>query len=103
MGVPETVPDDETETPGGRPVPVQVYGAVPPVADSVNDEIAVPTVPDLAPGLVTVTPPVAEQVGSAAWAGTETASHAALTVLKLVQLPGVRFLAAVSVQVRYLR
>ena len=76
---------------------------MPPVADSVNDEIAVPTVPDLAPGLVTVTPPVAEQVGSAAWAGTETASHAALTVLNSVQLPGNRFLAAVSVQVRYFR
>ena len=59
--------------------------------------------PDLAPGLVTVTPPVAEQVGSAAWAGTLTASHAALTVLNSVQLPGNRFLAAVSVQVRYFR
>jgi hypothetical protein len=76
---------------------------VPPVADSVNDVIAVPTVPDLAPGLVTVTPPVAEQVGSADCAGTETASHAALTVLNSVQLPGNRLLAAVSVQVRYFR
>ena len=62
-----------------------------------------PTVPVLLPGLVTVTPPVAEQVGSAAWAGTLTASHAALTLLKSTQLPGVRFLAAVSVQVRYFR
>src|SRR4051812_13070465 len=43
------------------------------------------------------------QVGSADWAGTDTASHAALTVLNCVQLPGNRFLAAVSVQVRYLR
>ena len=47
---------------------------MPPLADRVNGEIAVPTVPDLAPGLVTVTPPVAEQVGSADWAGTLTAS-----------------------------
>src|SRR3954452_5809266 len=37
-----------------------------------------------------VVPPV--QVGSADWAGTLTAFQAALTVLKLVQLPGVRFL-----------
>src|SRR4051812_6817838 len=48
-----------------------------------------------------VVPPV--QVGSADWAGTLTAVQAALTVLKVVQLPGVRFLAAVSVQVRYFR
>ena len=39
----------------------------------------------------------------ALWAGTLTASHAALTVLKSVQLFGVRFFAAVSVQVRYFR
>ena len=65
-----------------------------------NGAIAVPTVPDLAPGLVTVTAPPVVQVGSAAWAGTETASQAALMVLKLVQLPGVRFLAAFSVAVR---
>ena len=90
-------------TPAGRPVADHAYGAVPPLALSVNEPIAVPTVPDLLPGLVTVTVPAAEQVGSAAWAGTETASHAALTVLKSAQLPGVRFLAAVSVQVRYFR
>src|SRR5689334_11375344 len=48
-----------------------------------------------------VVPPV--QVGSPDCAGTETASHAALTVLNWVQLPGNRFLAAVSVQVRYFR
>src|SRR4051812_23747288 len=89
--------------PGGRPVAVQVYGAVPPEAESANDEIAVPTVPVLLPGLVTVRPPVAVQVGSAACAGTETAFHAALTVLNSVQLPGKRFFAAVSVQVRYFR
>src|SRR3712207_2839186 len=44
-----------------------------------------------------------EQVGSADWAGTLTASQAALTVLNSVQLPGYRFFAAVSVQVRYFR
>ena len=43
--------------------------------------MAEPTVPDLLPGLVTVTVPVEPQVGSAAWAGTETAFHAALTLL----------------------
>ncbi len=43
------------------------------------------------------------QVGSADWAGTLTASQAALTVLNSVQLLGYRFLAAVSVQVRYFR
>src|SRR3954469_1244699 len=70
VGVPETVPVDEPMVmPGGRPVADQVYGAVPPDADSVNDEIAVPTVPLLLPGLVTVTLPVAVQVGSADWAG----------------------------------
>ena len=48
-----------------------------------------------------VLPPV--QVGSPLWAGTLTASHAALTVLNCVQLPGNRFLAACNVQVRYFR
>ena len=62
-----------------------------------------PTVPDWLPGLVTVTPPDVVQVGSPDWAGTLTASQAALTVLNSVQLPGDRFLAAVSVQVRYFR
>ena len=42
------------------------------------------------------------QVGSPAWAGTLTASQAALTVLNSRQLPGNRFLAACKVQVRYL-
>src|SRR3954453_14134530 len=46
---------------------------------------------------------VPEQVGSPGWGGTLTASQAALTVLNSVQLPGYRFLAAVSVQVRYFR
>ena len=49
----------------------QVYGAVPPEADSVKEAMAEPTVPDLLPGLVTVTVPVEPQVGSAAWAGTD--------------------------------
>src|SRR6185436_3970233 len=44
---------------------------------------------------------VAPQVGSAAWAGTLTASQAALTLSNSVQLPGNRFLAACNVQVRY--
>ena len=103
VGVPETVPDDETEMPGGRPVPVQVYGAVPPVADSVNDEIAVPTVPRLGArvGDGHATGRRAGRVGGLG--RDETASHAALTVLNSVQLPGNRFLAAVSVQVRYFR
>src|SRR5689334_20792952 len=104
VGVPEMVPVEEPIVmPPGRPVADQVYGAVPPVADSVNDAIAVPTTPDLLPGLPTVTPPLTLQVGSAVCAGTLTASHAALTVLNSVQLPGNRFLAAVSVQVRYFR
>src|SRR5947207_8295571 len=46
---------------------------------------------------------VAPQVGSPAWAGTLTASQAALTVLNSVQLLGNRFLAACNVQVRYFR
>ena len=63
-----------------------------------------PTVPVLLPGLVTVTVlPDWLQVGSADWAGTLTASHAAFTLLNLVQSPGKRFFAAVSVQVRYFR
>ena len=68
-------------TPAGRPLADQVYGAVPPEADSVKDAMAEPTVPDLLPGLVTVTVPVEPQVGSAAWAGTETAFQAAFTLL----------------------
>ncbi len=61
--------------------------------------------PEQPPGLVGVivgvgvgVPPV--QVASPDWAGTLTAFHAALTVLNAVQLPGVRFLAACSVQMR---
>ena len=76
---------------------------VPPAAVSVNDGSAWLTVPVLLPGLLTVTPPLELQVGSPDCAGTLTASHAALTVLNSVQLPGYRFLAAVSVQVRYFR
>src|SRR5690349_8945118 len=45
---------------------------------------------------------VVEQVGSAVWAGTLTASQAALVLLKSPQVVS-RALAAVSVQVRYFR
>ena len=66
-----------------------------------NGVIAVPTVPDFAPGLVTVTvPPPTVQVGSAVCAGTDTASQAAFTAVKLVQEVGNRFLAAFNVAVR---
>jgi hypothetical protein len=66
VGVPETVPvEAPIVTPGGSPVADHAYGVVPPLALTVNELIAVPTVPVLLPGLVTVTPPVAEQVGSA--------------------------------------
>src|SRR5262245_58727711 len=88
-----------------------------PVADQVNDwpacesvavicsVLAVPTVPVWLPGLFTVTvlvPPPPVQVGSAAWAGTDTAFHAAFVVLYRAQV-GSRFFAAVSVHVRYFR
>jgi hypothetical protein len=43
------------------------------------------------------------QLGSLAWAGTLTASQAALTVLNSAQLPGNKFLAACNVQVRYFK
>ena len=71
VGVPETVPVEEPMvTPGGRPVADQVYGAVPPDADSVKEAMGEPTVPDLLPGLVAVTPPAVEpHVGSAVCAG----------------------------------
>src|SRR4029078_11527023 len=46
-------------------------------------------------------PPPPPQVGSPAWAGTLTASQAALTVLNCVQLPGNRLMAAFNVAVRY--
>ena len=100
VGVPDTVPVDEPMLrPGGSPVADQVYVSAG-EAVSVNGVIAVPTVPVLLPGLVTVTLPPVPQVGSPDCAGTLTASHAALTVLKLVQLPGVRFFAAFRVAVR---
>src|SRR6185369_9211466 len=103
VAVPEIVPVEELiDRPAGRPEADQVYGAVPPEADSGRFTEAPVTV-DWLPGLDTVTVPVAEQVGSADWAGTLIASHAALTVLNSVQLPGNRFFAAVSVQVRYFR
>ena len=101
VGVPDTVPVPEPIVrPGGSPLADQVYV---PAGDavSVNGVIAVPTVPVLLPGLATVTvPPPIVQVGSADCAGTETASQAAFTVLKLVQEVGNRFLAAFSVAVR---
>ena len=102
VGVPDTVPEELMETPAGRPVAVNVYGAVPPDAETVKLLIAVPTVPDLLPGLATLTspgsPPV--QVGSPVCAGTLIASHASLTALNSVQLVGCRVFAAWSVQVR---
>ena len=82
VGVPDTVPVvAPMVTPAGSPLADHVYGAVPPEADRVKDAMADPTVPDMLPGLETVTVPVEPQVGSAAWAGTETAFHAALTLL----------------------
>ena len=104
VGVPEIVPVEELiDSPAGRPVADQVYGGVPPLAETVR-LTAVPTVPVWLPGLLTVTwPGFAVQVGSPVWAGTLTASHAALTVLNSVQLLGNMFFAAVSVQVRYFR
>src|SRR3954447_25461542 len=64
--------------------------------------VHVPPVGGVVVGVVGgVVPPL--QVGSPDWAGTLTASHAALTVSNWVQLPGKRFFAAVSVQVRYFR
>ena len=58
VGVPEIRPVEALMlNPAGRPVAVQVYGAVPPLAD-ICRLLAVPTVPDCEPGLVTVTPPV---------------------------------------------
>src|SRR4051812_40176222 len=58
VGVPEMTPLDAlSDRPAGSPVAVQVYGAVPPEALSVNDT-AVPTVPDWLPGLVTDNAPV---------------------------------------------
>src|SRR2546430_12611330 len=103
VGVPEMTPLDALiDRPAGSPVAEKVYGGVPPEAERVR-LVAVPTVPVWLPGLTSasVVPPA--QVGSPAWAGTLTASHAALTVLNWVQLPGNRFLAACRVQVRYRR
>src|SRR4051794_6579946 len=88
--------------PAGRPVADHVIAPAGALAVICSDS-AVPTLPDWLPGLLTVTVLTIVQVGSAAWAGTLTASHAALTVLNVAQLFGVRFLAACSVQVRYLR
>ena len=79
-----------------------MYGGVPPEADS-DTLVAVPTVPVWLPGLASASAVPPEQVGSPACAGTLTASHAALVVLNAVQLPGVRFFAACSVQTRYRR
>ena len=54
-GVPEIRPVEALiDRPVGRPVAVQVYGAVPPLAD-ICRLFAVPTVPVCEPGLVTVT------------------------------------------------
>src|SRR6476661_4202589 len=68
------------------------------------DPVSKPGLPSFWPGLVHVPPPPVVQVGSPACAGTLTASHAALTALNSVQpVAPYRFLAAVSVQVRYFR
>src|SRR3954467_15175919 len=90
------------ERPAGRPGAARVSPPAGAVA-VICREAAVPTPVDWLPGESTVTCVTIVQVGSAAWAGTPTASHAALTVLKVAQLLGLRFLAAVSVQVRYFR
>src|SRR5262245_43304893 len=103
VGVPEMTPVEALMVlPGGSPVAENVYGGVPPLAVRVR-LAATPTVPVWLPGLVRVKAPPTVQVGSPAWAGTLTASHAALTVLNWVQLLGKRFFAACSVQVRYFR
>ena len=103
VGVPEMTPVDVLrDRPAGSPVAEKVYGGVPPEADS-ETLVAVPTVPVWLPGLASASAVPPEQVGSPACAGTLTASHAALTVLNWVQLPGNRFLAACRVQVRYRR
>ena len=104
VGVPEMTPDvGLTDSPAGSPVAENVYGVVPPDADSVR-LAAVPTVAVWLPGFASASgapPPL--HVGSPGWAGTLTASQAALTVLNSPQLPGVRFLAACSVHTRYMR
>src|SRR5262249_52979390 len=89
VGVPEITPEEALiDRPVGRPVAEKVYGGVPP--DAVSERlVAVPTVPVRLPGLVRVSAPPAVQVGSPAWAGTLTASQAALVVLNREQLPGV--------------
>src|SRR5207248_2358134 len=103
VGVPEMTPLDAlTARPGGSPVAEKVYGGVPPDADR-DRLVAVPTVPVWLPGFASASAVPPLHVGSPACAGTLTASHAALTVLKSAQLPGVRFLAACSVQTRYRR
>ena len=54
VGVPEISPEvSSMESPAGRPVALQVYGAVPPAAETVNGVIAVPTSAALSPGAVT--------------------------------------------------
>ena len=85
----------------GRPVLVVIRPVVP----------AHEAAPDSKPGLARMLPPaggvvggvvVPPHVGSPVWAGTLTASQAFLTALNWAQVLSM-FLAAVSVQVRYLR
>ena len=55
VGVPEITPVPALiDRPAGRPLAVQVYGAVPPVALSCT-LTGLPTVPDWLPGLLTLT------------------------------------------------
>ncbi len=49
VGVPLMTPDELIDSPGGSPVAENVYGGVPPLADSVR-LVAVPTVPVRLPG-----------------------------------------------------
>src|SRR5262245_15002186 len=59
VGVPEMVPVDALiDNPAGRPVAVNAYGAVPPVAAWLTGVIALPAVLVWLPGLPTIIPPV---------------------------------------------
>src|SRR5512142_3409406 len=73
------------------PVPVTARFEVMPVALLSGIASGKPVAMD-----VPLTQPPTLQPGSSGWAGTLTASHAALTLLKLSQLVGNRFLADCS-------
>src|SRR5690348_4979614 len=59
VGVPEMTPEPEISRPAGRPLAVQAYGVVPPLALRVNEN-AVPAVAFCVPGLTTETPAAGE-------------------------------------------